>query len=178
MEWPKERTENKSKISLDAIDISDKLDAMKNGNDMKLPFIYNDGGRAKAGYAGATRDCVTRAIAIATGKPYQEVYDSLNELSQLERKGKRKKGVSNSRTGVYRRSYEKYLNSLGWEFIPTMGIGTGVTVHLRQNELPNGKIICRCSRHLVAVVDGAIYDTEDPSRNGERAVYGYFRKTL
>ena len=40
-------------------------------------FKYNDGGRELAGYKGKTGDCVTRAIAIATGKPYQEVYDNL-----------------------------------------------------------------------------------------------------
>ena len=47
-----------------------------------IPFIYNDGGRAAAGFKGNTRDCVTRAIAIVTGKPYKEVYDALNELSK------------------------------------------------------------------------------------------------
>ena len=32
-------------------------------------YIYNDGGRLDAGYSGYTRDCVTRSIAIASGKP-------------------------------------------------------------------------------------------------------------
>ena len=31
---------------------------------------YNDGGRSAAGFSGKTGDCVCRAIAIATGKPY------------------------------------------------------------------------------------------------------------
>ena len=30
-----------------------------------MKFVYNDGGRAEAGYIGDTRDCVCRAIAIA-----------------------------------------------------------------------------------------------------------------
>lgn len=28
-----------------------------------MKFVYNDGGRAEAGYIGDTRDCVCRAIA-------------------------------------------------------------------------------------------------------------------
>jgi len=60
-------------------------------------FVCHDGGRAAAGYKGSTGDCVTRSIAIATGQPYLEVYDALNELGQNERIGKRKKRKSNSR---------------------------------------------------------------------------------
>ena len=47
-----------------------------------MEFIYDDGGRAAAGFKGKTGDCVTRAIAIATGRPYREVYDRLNEIAQ------------------------------------------------------------------------------------------------
>ena len=49
-------------------------------------FIFNDGGRKAAGYHGHTGDCVTRSIAIVTGKPYKEVYDAINQLSENERK--------------------------------------------------------------------------------------------
>jgi hypothetical protein len=57
-----------------------------------------------------------------------------------------------------------------------MGIGTGTTVHLRDGELPMGRLIVACSRHYVAVIDGVIHDTSDPSRDGTRAVYGYYYK--
>jgi hypothetical protein len=40
--------------------------------------------------------------------------------------------------------------------------------------LPNGRLIARCSRHLVAVIDGVIHDTHDSSRDGTRCVYGYW----
>ena len=33
-----------------------------------MDFVFHDGGRAAAGYKGMTGDCVTRSIAIATGK--------------------------------------------------------------------------------------------------------------
>lgn len=139
-------------------------------------YLYDDGGRKEAGFKGETDDCVTRAIAIATGKSYKEVYDALNELSKKERTGKNKKNKSNSRTGVFRITYQRYLESLGWEWIPTMKVGQGCKVHLRADELPNEPIIARVSKHMVAVINGVIHDISDPSRGGERCVYGYFRK--
>lgn len=139
-----------------------------------MDFVFHDGGRDAAGYKGSTGDCVTRSIAIATGKPYQEVYDALNRLAQTERVGKGKRKRSNSRTGVFRRTYQRYLESLGWRWTSTMKIGSGCQVHLRASELPPGPLVVRVSRHLTAVIDGVIYDTHDCSRAGTRCVYGYF----
>jgi hypothetical protein len=45
----------------------------------------------------------------------------------------------------------------------------------RNGELPIGRLIVSVSKHLVAVVDGVIHDTHDPSRAGTRCVYGYWR---
>lgn len=143
-----------------------------------MNFNYNDGGRNDAGYRGTTGDCVTRSISIVTGKPYKEVYDALNQLSESERTGKRKKTKSNSRTGVYRVTYEKYLKSLGYTWTPTMKIGSGCKVHLSSNELPDGRLIVKVSKHITAVIDGVLNDTYDCSRNGTRCVYGYFKKNV
>ena len=138
-----------------------------------MQFVYDDGGREKAGYKGKTGDCVTRSIAIVSSKPYQEVYSAINLLAQDERtKGKQ----SNARLGVYKRTYREYILSLGFEWTPTMQIGSGCKVHLKAGELPPGKLIVKVSRHLVAVIDGIIHDTSDPSRNGTRCVYGYYRQ--
>jgi hypothetical protein len=143
---------------------------------MRIQWKYHDGGRESAGFRGKAGDCVTRAIAIATGKPYLEVYDSLNALAQSERISKRKSRRSSARTGVHRTTYEKYLLSLGWKWTATMQIGQGCTVHLRGDELPKGRLIVRVSGHLTAVIDGIIYDTHNPSRRGMRCVYGYYRR--
>ena len=138
---------------------------------------YNDGGRQAAGYRGYTRDCVCRAIAIATGKPYQEVYDAINILGKDERiTQKRQRIRSSARGGVNRKTYDRYLKSLGWEWVATMGIGTGCKVHLADGELPMGRLIVRLSRHIVAVIDGVIHDTGNPARGGTRCVYGYYRR--
>ena len=139
-----------------------------------IGFRRHDGGRAAAGFKGDAGDCVTRAIAIATGKPYREVYDALNDLASTERRGKRKRTISNARTGVHKATFRKYLNSLGWHWVPTMQIGSGCTVHLDRSELPIGRLIVSVSRHLVAVIDGVVHDTHKPDRDGSRCVYGYF----
>lgn len=139
-----------------------------------MRFVYNDGGRALAGFKGETQDCVTRAIAIITGEPYRVIYDALNDLAQNEQRRTRKR--SSSRTGVSRQTYEAYLLARGFEWVPTMAIGSGCQVHLTNGELPGGRLVARLSKHLTAVIDGVIYDTYDPSREGTRCVYGYYRE--
>lgn len=139
-----------------------------------MSWVKDDGGRAAAGYKGDARDCVVRAIAIASGRPYAEVYEALNLLAQAERP-RRGNTRSSSRTGVFRRTYERYLETLGATWVPTMKIGQGCKVHLRADELPAGcRLVVSVSRHLTAVVNGVIHDTHDPSRGGTRCVYGYY----
>jgi hypothetical protein len=133
---------------------------------------YNDGGRKAAGFKGQTGDCVTRAIAIATGSPYKYVYDEINYLISMDVDASPKAGA---RTGVPRSVYQPYLEDRGFVWCPTMKIGSGTTVHLRADELPSGMLIARVSKHLCAVEDGVVLDTYDPSRGGTRAVYGYFK---
>jgi hypothetical protein len=118
-------------------------------------FVYDDGGRREAGYKGEARDCVVRAIAIASGLPYRRVYTDL----QL----RMPKGQS-PRNGVERPVYDSYLRERGWQWTATMKVGSGCSTHLRADELPPGRLICRLSRHLAAVVDGQIHDTLDCSR--------------
>jgi hypothetical protein len=142
-----------------------------------LSFMYDDGGRAATGFKGDTGDCVTRAIAIATGKPYAEVYALVNEHSAKERRGSRKRGKSSARTGVHKPTIRKIMAALGWQWVPCMQIGSGCQVHLRSDELPAGRLVVSVSRHLTAVIDGVIHDTFDPSRDGTRCVYGYYRAT-
>jgi hypothetical protein len=137
-------------------------------------WVYHDGGRAFAGYKGQTGDCVTRAIAIATGKPYGEVYALVNSYG---RSGEWHPDAVNARTGVAKTATRAILADLGWVWVPTMfppPNSKGTTVHLRTDELPGGRLVVQCSRHVVAVIDGVVYDTGDPTRGGTRCVYGYW----
>ena len=151
-----------------------------------MKAIYNDGGRKESGFKGRTGDCVVRSIAIATEKPYKEIYNDLKKYMKLNN---RIKGNS-PRTGVPRKVYDKYLKSLGWQWKPTMQIGSGCKVHLCAEELPPGRLIIRLSKHITCVINGIIYDTFNPCRgatiymeNGikrimpeTRCVYGYYYK--
>jgi hypothetical protein len=141
-----------------------------------MEFNDNDGGRETAGYKGATGDCVCRAIAIATEKPYQEVYDLINTFGKKERKSKRRSSKSSARTGVYKATIRKVMKSLGWVWTPTMFIGSGCKVHLKSDELPKGRLVVSVSKHTTCVIGGVLNDTYDCSRDETRCVYGYFTK--
>lgn len=150
-----------------------------------MPVIYDDGGREAAGFKGSTRDCVCRSIAIATGIPYRDVYDSLNDFASMERPRKKKR--SSARDGVHIPTIRKFMLSIGWTWTPTMKIGSGCKVHLVKGELPEGRLIVSVSKHMTAVIDGVIHDTHDPQRQtlvmeggnrriAHRCVYGYYTK--
>jgi hypothetical protein len=142
-------------------------------------FKYNDGGRAASGHKGLTGDCVCRAVAIAADLPYDEVYARLSEGNATQRKSKySSNGARSARNGIEttRKWFKDYMVELGFEWTPTMSIGSGCKVHLRSDELPAGRLICNVSKHLVAVIDGVVHDNHDCTRNGTRCVYGYWAK--
>lgn len=141
-----------------------------------MKLVKSDGGRSKYFKAEKVGDCVCRAIANATGMDYLEVYNLINEYAKRERIGKRKKGISNARDGVYKDTVWKVLTDLGWKWVPTMFIGQGCKVHLKEDELPKGTLIVSVSKHTTCVKDGVLYDTYDCSRDGTRCVYGYYIK--
>jgi len=149
-------------------------------------FQYNDGGREEVGRKGKTGDCVTRAIAIAADLPYREVYEKLSEGNATQRKSKRERKtkarhkVRTASHGIYtsRKWFKDYMTELGFVWTPTMEIGSGCKVHLHPDELPKvGRLVCRVSKHITAVIDGVINDTYDCSRDGTRCVYGYWQFT-
>jgi hypothetical protein len=157
----------------------------------RLPFKYDDGGRAAAGYRGKAGDCVVAAVAIATQQPYKVVYDRLSSGVRSQRLTRGRKRQPSARNGVdvTRTWFKRYMEDLGWTWTPTMLIGSGCRVHLAKGELPDGRLIVSVSRHLTAVIDQTIHDTYNPQRTirwvdrfgrllrtSERCVYGYWSK--
>ena len=140
-----------------------------------MKVVLTDGGRLEAGFKGkAPGDCVTRAIALATGLPYLQVYNELNAIAQDERpcRGKER---SNARTGVHRETYDRLMKQLGWLWTPTMGIGQRHRVRLR--DVPaTGKLVVTLNEHLTCVIGGVVYDNHDPSQGGERCVFSYWKE--
>jgi hypothetical protein len=169
-----------------------------------MNFIFNDGGREKAGYKGKTGDCVVRAICIAANLPYDQVYKDLAEINLKTKTRHKHAGKETLKFGTFVKSvgFKRYMEKLGWEFIPTMTIGSGCKIHLTEGELPMGRLIVSLSKHYTTVIDGVIHDTFSPERevhccepdNGRelkagewrnsngicrisrRCVYGYWRK--
>jgi hypothetical protein len=137
-----------------------------------MGFVYDDGGRHRAGFKGMAGDCVCRSIAIAAQLPYVEVYKALGQRMKTHEK------ISSARDGVHtsRKWFKDYMRSLGFVWVPTMLIGKGCRVHLREDELPHGRLVVSVSKHFTAVINGVIFDTHDPSRGGTRCVYGYWIK--
>jgi hypothetical protein len=123
---------------------------------------YNDGGRRAAGFKTVqVGDCVNRALAILTGD-YQRIRRSLEELCGRERGPNR----SSPDGGVYPRTYQKLLRELGverrhraraWPEIPQQG-----------------RFMVELDGHVVAYIDGVIYDTYDPVEKPDQ-VLGYYR---
>ena len=140
-----------------------------------MKWVYDDGGASNY-YKGPAYDCVTRAIAIATGRDYKEVLDIVNDYVRKEPLDERY--VRNARNGVKKEITDKLLKDLGFKWVPTMKFGQGCKVHLRDDELPSGTIIVKLSKHLCCIKDKVIHDTFNPTRdNGQgstRCVYGYW----
>lgn len=145
-----------------------------------MNFEYDDGGRWMAGYAGKAGDCVCRAIAIATQRPYNEIYRRLSEENSNQRVTKHNRAkthnLKSASHGIFvqRKWFKDYMKELGFEWVPCMKPGTGCKVHLKEDELPKGRIVVRVSKHMCAVIDGVLRDTYDCSRDGTRCVYGYY----
>jgi hypothetical protein len=155
-----------------------------------MEFQLNDGGRQAAGYKGMTGDCVARSIAIASGLPYADVYAALAKGTGDQPAGKRGKRAASASKGinVTRKWFKDYMASIGFAWVPTMGIATGCKVHLHDGELPMGRLVVSVSKHYTAVINGVINDTWNPQREtyainadgtkhiSRRCVYGYWAK--
>ena len=115
-----------------------------------MKWIYDDGGRSNYYKAKNVRDCVCRAISIANNKDYKEIYRELTRLNY----GK------TPRNGVSESIYKKLLENLGWKCVEC----ENENVYLKTEDIPAGIVICKISRHLVAVKNKTIYDTWDCSK--------------
>jgi hypothetical protein len=153
--------------------------------DGRCRWVRDNGGRSESGIPRADEDvgdCVARAIAIATQRPYREVHDALIvrsvqhahvDNSDYGKWVRRRGGVRffDADHGCSPGAYGPYLESLSWKFTSTKD----QRIRLRADELPRGRLIVHVHQHLVAVIDGVIHDTHDSGGAGRRPVVGYWR---
>ncbi len=130
-----------------------------------MDFVWNDGGRAASGYVGVTGDCVTRAIAIATGKAYRDVYRALGDAS-----------LKSPRNGVAADVADFFLGKHGWRSLD--GFGREFVV----SDLPRGVVVLHLSRrnetgqHLCTVIDHVVHDTWNPGDEDDYVVERYWTR--
>jgi hypothetical protein len=128
-------------------------------NPESIAWIYDDGGRAAAGYPlGPRADCVCRAIAIATRRPYRTVYEELSALGWNEH------GTMRELDSYYLQEMKllkKYMGELGWYWTATSG---------------GDRMVAKMGDHLVAIINGAFRDTQAP--RDTMSIEGYFKPWL
>lgn len=95
-------------------------------------------------------DCVTRAIALISGKDYEEVSEDLFRTSKL---------FKCERLCIC--CYENLLNYV-YKY-QKIEEAIGLTIGEFAEKFPNGKYLTRVNGHLSAVCDGKIFDIWDCS---------------
>lgn len=133
-----------------------------------IGYQYNDGGRKAAGRRGNAGDCVVRALAIISGRPYEECYAALAEENQKVTQPRRRStkyraraasncGRRSASNGVHKAAYEKVFKAFGFVKAPL------VTPRRTYTEAYErfGNCIVSTARHICALKDGKLQDTFD-----------------
>ena len=118
-----------------------------------IDFQYDDGGRLEAGYKGQARDCVVRAYCILTGEDYRAMYKVFAK-AQGELTG----GPVSARNGIVRAVSRPMFEALGLQKIK---LGRGKRPTFTEAYNLYGDCIVSTTRHLCALVNGALRDTAD-----------------
>lgn len=117
---------------------------------MRYDFFKTDGGRKEAGFAGTARDCVSRAVAIASGRRYREVWNHLAEINA--RHGKHRSADHGVLTDTV--EFEEYMTSLGFIKNPVMAKVTVDDLAITSKCV----VVIDFASHSVAMVYGTFYD--------------------
>jgi hypothetical protein len=137
-------------------------------------FVQDYGGRQYINTFLPARDCVTRSVAIASGREYGWVASRVRQLCEGQPLlwGLFKTGPN---IGVQKEVVDMLMAELGFHYTP-------LNTYLRRwkflgplaGELPGGRLVVFCNKHVTAVIDGVIHDAIDPVPYGIRQVFGYW----
>jgi hypothetical protein len=122
-----------------------------------MKLFLHDGGQSDTIYAGEENTCTVRALAITANISYEDAYDIMQEA------GRRPNGRIFMGMGL-----SKFQECGGhYECVYCRGIfSPRITLRKMLPQLEEGNYIVRVRRHVFAVVDGLVYDTELlPARN-------------
>ena len=84
--------------------------------------------------------------------------------------------IRNARNGVKKEVAAKILKDLNYKWICAQKFGSSKKMHMRIDEVPDGVIIAKLSRHLCCIKNKVSQDVIDCSRGGQRTIYGYWVK--
>ena len=133
------------------------MEARKN-----IGYIYDDGGRADAGFKGMAGDCVTRALAILVEHPYGKTYDALAEANANSTVGSRRKvarrGERTARRGIYRNDYTPVFERYG---LTKVKLPSGIRPTWSEAYEEYGDCIVTTAKHMAAIVNGSLHDVWD-----------------
>ena len=122
-----------------------------------IDYEMDDGGREAAGRKGKTGDCVTRALAILTGRPYLECYRALAEANSKEPRS-RSYGKVTASNGVAKRAYEKVYRAFGLEKVK---LPAGAKPTFSEAYETYGDCVVTTAKHIACLKAGALHDIWD-----------------
>lgn len=129
-----------------------------------MPVKHTDGGRLASGLGRSRNDCGVRALTVASGAPYLEVYKIVSDLCKKFGGSHPDKGISVPiliaaavQLGAIEQRYPERMR-------------------LNKEEFPQrGRFVVVTRGHAVAVVNGTVWDLGDPQENGRKQVKAYYR---
>ena len=128
-----------------------------------MTFKCTDAGRSTSKRPRQTNDCTVRALALASGKAYDETYDY---LKMMGRKSHRPFAIAH----LLNTQINNHVNILGLRFIrhsfPAVKGQKRMNVGRFLAEYNRERFIIELAKHVVYVADGIYYDDYqyDPSR--------------
>jgi hypothetical protein len=108
-----------------------------------MKFQHNDGGRSQFTNVQSNHDCVVRAVAIAAGLSYWQVYQDLKVIAPA---------LAAEGVNIHDEQFTAYLANLG--FVRVEGITT-------MQAIPEGCVIACTTGHYTAIINGVIQDTRN-----------------
>ena len=117
-----------------------------------IGFKHDDGGRAASGRRGTVGDCVVRAAAIASGRPYDVVY----RLASAEMKRVTEK--RSARNGVAKRACDALYQQLG---LVKVRLPSGPRPTYSEAHRLYGDCVVSTAKHHAALVGGYLRDLFD-----------------
>jgi len=127
------------------------------GAELPFPTILTDAGRLQSKRSRQSNDCTVRALATVLAVPYDSAYDFLASKGRRSGRGFKLSSVVDGQRWATKTPFPARKGE------PRMNLGTFVATHTE------GRFIAKCAKHVIAIVDGVVFDEYPP--RPDRCVY-------